>query len=122
MTLHFAPDTTAPPAPPDVWDAQRLARLIADVGEAGLRDLLRLFMADLPLLQQQFAIATSAGDAVAAKAILAVVQDSAAALGLAALNQLARHLADDPLAPGGAGLLLQETARIRFVPALKHAS
>ena len=122
MTLHFAPDTTAPPAPPDVWDAQRLARLIADVGEAGLRDILRLFMADLPPLQQQFAIAAAAGDAVAARAVLAILHDSAAALGLAALTRLLRHLAQDPLAPDGPDLLRQETARIRFVPSLKHAS
>lgn len=122
MTPTIAPYADAPPGHPEVWEEARLASLLNDVGEAGLRDLLRLFMADMPLLQQQFARATAAGDVTAARTVLAVVQDSAAALGLAALEQLVRCLDADPLAPGGSALLLQETARIRFVPTLKQAS
>lgn len=122
MTVLTHPDAEVTTGPPAVWDGPRLASLLADVGEAGLRDVLRLFMADLPPLQQQFAIAAAAGDAVAARAVLAILHDSAAALGLAALTRLLRHLAQDPLAPDGPDLLRQETARIRFVPSLKHAS
>jgi len=122
MTTPLPPVAAPPLASPGLWDEARLASLLADVGEAGLRDILRLFMADLPELTQQFAAAAAAGDARSARAVLDVLQDSAAAIGLAALCRLVRRLAEDPLAPGGAELLLHETTRIRFVPALKHAS
>lgn len=122
MTAHaFTDDDPASPRP-DVWDADRLASLLADVGEAGLRDILRLFMADMPFLQSQLGAARSAGNEAAALAALAVVQDSAEALGLAAMAALARDLRQEPLAAANPGLLAQEAARIRFVPNLKHAS
>ena len=116
--------TDEDPASPrhDVWDADRLASLIADVGEVGLRDILRLFMADLPFLQSELAAAITSGNEAAARSVLAVVQDSAEALGLAALGSLVRELREDPLDKANAGLLAQEAARIRFVPTLKHAS
>ena len=65
--LHGA---DAPFVRPDVWDAQRLASLLADVGEAGLRDILRLFLADVPFLQAQLARAIAAGDARAALQVI----------------------------------------------------
>jgi HPt (histidine-containing phosphotransfer) domain-containing protein len=105
-----------------VWDAQRLASLLTDVGEAGLRDILRLFMADLPHLQRQLAAAIAEGRPQSALAVLARVQDSAEALGLAALAALTRSVSADPLAPGIPDLLSEEVARIRFVPSLQHAS
>ena len=107
---------------PEVWDEQRLASLLADVGEAGLRDVLRLFMADLPFLQAQLSDAVAKGNARAARAVLALALDSAEALGLAALAGCVRSLSADPLAPGNPDLLALEAARIRFVPSLKHAS
>lgn len=122
MTAHAFTDDEPASAQPDVWDAQRLASLIADVGEAGLRDILRLFMADMPFLQAQLAAACAAGNESGARAVLAVVQDSAEALGLAALAARVRRQRDDPLAPGNPDILAQEVARIRFVPNLKHAS
>jgi len=117
--LHGA---DAPFVRPDVWDAQRLASLLADVGEAGLRDILRLFLADVPFLQAQLARAIAAGDAPAALQVLATVQDSAEALGLAALASLVSGFRDAPLTAAIPDLIAQETARIRFVPTLKHAS
>ncbi|MCA3554072.1 hypothetical protein [Aestuariivirga sp.] len=122
MTAHALTDSRPPSAPPEVWDVQRLASLLADVGEAGLRDVLRLFMADLPYLLSQFEAGQAAEDADAADAVLAVVLDSAETLGLAALAARVRGLRAAPLAPDGPRLLASEAARIRFVPSLKHAS
>ncbi len=122
MTTDAQHGADAPSAWPDVWDAQRLASLLADVGEAGLRDILRLFLADLPFLQAQLAKAIAAGNERAALQVLATVQDSAEALGLKALASLAREARDAPLIAANPGLLAQEAARIRFVPTLKHAS
>ena len=122
MTAHALTDADPPSASPAVWDPQRLASLLSDVGEAGLRDILRLFLADIPFHQSQLAAAIAAGDAATARAALGVVRDSAEALGLAALAALVRHLCADPLAPASPILLAQEAARIRFVPSLKQAS
>lgn len=122
MTAHAFTDTDVSPACPDVWDADRLASLLADVGEAGLRDILRLFLADMPFLQAQLAAAIAAGNETAARAALSQVQDSAEALGLSALARLSRGQRDAPLAAGLHDLLAQEVARIRYVPTLKHAS
>lgn len=119
---YAPPGADAPPPHVDVWDAQRLASLLADVGEAGLRDILRLFLADLPHLQAQLARATTGNNEAAALQVLALLQDSAEALGLAALASLVRGLRADPLAPGNRDLLAEEAARIRFVPSLKQAS
>jgi len=121
MTAHALTDADALPRP-EVWDAQRLASLLADVGEVGLRDILRLFMAEMPWLQRQLAEAIAGGRPKAALAILALVQDSAETLGLAAMAALVRSLRSAPLAPGIPELLAQEAARIRYVPSLKHAS
>ena len=122
MTAHAFTDADPLPAPPEVWDAQRLTGLIADVGETGLRDILRLFQADLPFLQAQLTAAIATGNAQAARAILATVQDAAANLGLAALACTAKALRDDPLTSATGMLLEQEIARVRFVPHLKQAS
>lgn len=122
MTAHAFTDADPPSARPDLWDAQRLASLLADVGEAGLRDLLRLFMADVPSLQTQFAAAVAARDAYAATGMLALLLDSAEALGLSALAALARDLRAAPLEPDGPDRVALEVARIRVVPSLKHAS
>lgn len=121
MTAHALTDSDASPCLP-VWDAQRLASLLADVGETGLRDILRLFMAELPHLQRQLAAAITEGRPQAALAVLAIVQDSAEALGLSALAALTRSLRGDPLASTIPDLLAEEASRIRFVPSLKHAS
>jgi len=122
MTAHAFTDADPLPAPPAVWDAKRLTGLIADVGETGLRDILRLFQADLPFLQTQLSAAIAAGNAQAAGAVLATVQDAAANLGLAALASAAGALRDDPLAPASVTRLEQEIARVRCVPHLKQAS
>lgn len=122
MTAHALTHADPLPVPPDVWDAQRLTGLIADVGETGLRDLLRLFQADLPILRTQLASAMTAGHAEAADAVLATIQDAAANLGLAALAGAARTLRGEPLASTGIAQLDQEIARVRYVPPLKQAS
>ena len=54
--------------------------------------------------------------------MLAIVQDSAEALGLAALASLVRGFHGAPLTAAIPDLLALEAARIRFVPTLKHAS
>lgn len=122
MMTYAPPGADAPPPHADVWDAQRLASLLADVGETGLRDILRLFLADLPHLQAQLARAIAGNDEAAALQVLALLLDSAEALGLAALASLVRGLRADPLAVGNRDLLAEEAARIRFVPSLKQAS
>ena len=122
MTANALTDDDHASSRPEVWDDGRLASLLADVGETGLRDILRLFMADLPFLQSQLDAAIAAGNDAGARSVLAVVQDSAEALGLAALGTLVRGLRKDPLAAANPVLLAQEAARIRFVPTLKHAS
>ena len=122
MTARALTDAHLPPHSPEVWDAQRLASLLADVGEAGLRDVLRLFLADVPVLLSQLAAAGVSGNPAAALAVLATIQDSAEALGLAALAAVVRGLRDDPLSALGPSLLAQDVARIRYVPTLKQAS
>lgn len=122
MTTQAPADAEAPSACPEVWDAQRLATLLADVGETGLRDILRLFQADLPYLLSRYAEAVTAGNESAALQVIALLQDSADALGLAALGGLAREIGGDPLAPGNRERLADEAARIRFIPPLKQAS
>lgn len=122
MTAHAFTDAKPIPACIEVWDQQRLASLLSDVGEAGLRDVLRLLMADMPFLQAQLASAIAAANETAARAVLASVLDSAEALGLAALAARVRELSAAPLAPANPDLLSIEAARIRFVPSLKHAS
>lgn len=116
------------PVPPhapdgsDIWDSRRLASLIADVGEAGLRDILRLFLADIALMQRQLAAAAASGAEDQARSVLDTVRGSATALGLSALESLAQQLCAQPLAPDTAGRLAQEIARVRFIPPLKQAS
>ncbi|MEI7600140.1 MAG: hypothetical protein WCJ41_12585 [Aestuariivirga sp.] len=122
MTAAALTDADPPSARPDVWDEQRLASLLADVGEAGLRDILRLFMADVPFLQSRLAAAIATGNEHEARSVLGLALDSAEALGLAALAAAVRTLRNDPLATGNPDILAQEAARIRFVPSLKHAS
>ena len=122
MTAAALTDDDPPSAHPDVWDEQRLASLLADVGEAGLRDILRLFMADFPFLQSRLAAAIATGNEREARSVLGVALDSAEALGLAALAATVRAIRGDPLATGNSDILAQEVARIRFVPSLKHAS
>lgn len=91
MSDHDSGDATAPPASAAVRDQRRLANLLADVGEAGLRNILRLFMADMPLLQAQPAEAVASGNDATARRVLSSVHDSAAGLGLSALAALLRH-------------------------------
>lgn len=122
MTTQALAGAEAPSACPEVWDAQRLATLLADVGETGLRDILRLFQADLPYLQARYAAAIAANDEAGALQVLALLQDSAETLGLASLGSLARALRADPLAPGNRERLVEEASRIRFIPTLKQAS
>lgn len=122
MTAAALTDDDPPSARPDVWDEQRLASLLADVGEAGLRDILRLFMADFPFLQSRLAAAVATGNAGEAQSALGLALDSAEALGLAALAETVRAMRNDPLAAENPEILAQEVARIRFVPSLKHAS
>ena len=122
MTAYALTDADPGPAPIEVWDQQRLASLLADVGEAGLRDILRLFLADMPVLQSQLAAAISSGNERAALAVLAEVLDSAEALGLTVLGALVRDLRRGPLAPANPGLLAHEVARIRFIPTVSLAS
>lgn len=122
MSTEALAGAEAPSACLEVWDAQRLATLLADVGETGLRDILRLFQADLPYLQAHFAAAVAAHDETGALQVLALLQDSAETLGLAALGSLARELRADPLAPGNRERLVEEASRIRFIPTLKQAS
>ena len=122
MTAHALTDNDAAREIPEVWDADRLASLIADVGEAGLRDILRLFLADVPFLHAQLAAAIAAGNEAAARAALSQVQDSAEALGLSALASVVRSQRAVPLASSLPDQLALEVARIRYVPSLKHAS
>lgn len=122
MTTQALAGAEAPSACLEVWDAQRLATLLADVGETGLRDILRLFQADLPYLQARYAAAIAANDEAGALQVLALLQDSAETLGLASLGSLARALRADPLAPGNRERLVEEASRIRFIPTLKQAS
>lgn len=122
MTTQALAGAEAPSACLEVWDAQRLATLLADVGETGLRDILRLFQADLPYLQARYAAAIAAKDEAGALQVLALLQDSADTLGLAALSTLARTLRADPMAAGNRERLVEEASRIRFIPTLKQAS
>lgn len=122
MTNHGQTDADSPSSRPQVWEAQRLSSLIADVGEAGLRDILRLFMADLEFLQARLVEAIAARNERAAHTVMSAVLDSAEALGLLALSALVRRLRETPLDPSNPVLLAQEAARIRFVPSFKHAS
>lgn len=106
----------------DIWDDRRLAALIDELGETQLRDLVRLFQADLAFLLRQFSAAIAAGNGPAAERVLATIRDAAVNLGLHGLSAAAQGLRGQPPDPAFPAMLAQEAARIRFVPALKRAS
>ena len=105
-----------------VWDTGRLAGLIAGVGEAGVRDLLRLFEAETSCLVAELRAAISSGNSAACELALASIGDAAASLGLEALMACAAELRGRPPEPVFPDLLMRELARVRFVPTLKRAS
>jgi hypothetical protein len=122
MTALAMTQDEARPALPDVWDETRLSELLDDVGDAGLRDLLRLFQADMGFLLEQLARAIEAGDSAAAGRLLGMARDAAEALGLCALSALLRDLRSRPADNSFPGLVARELSRIRFVPSPKRAS
>jgi hypothetical protein len=105
-----------------IWDPDRLAELLADVGETGVRDLLRLLESDMAFLTRQLEGAIASGNAAASAKVLATIHDAAEGLGLSALATCARLLGPEPPGPALPDLLRRELARVRFVPSLKRAS
>lgn len=107
---------------PEVWDQRRLRELVDDVGEAGVRDLLRLFQADMAFLMAQLASAIEAGNCGAACHLLATARDAAENLGLGGLAALLRDLRSRTADATFPDLLARELARVRFVPSLNRSS
>ena len=99
-----------------VWDQNRLRGLLADMGACRLKDLLRLFHADMPELLSEIAHAQAKGDAAAAELSLAAIEAAAANLGLAAIAALSRHHRQRPLEPSVPQRLAQEIARATCLP------
>lgn len=107
---------------PEVWDQRRLRELVDDVGEAGVRDLLRLFQADMAFLMAQLASAIESGNCGAACHLLATARDAAENLGLGGLAALLRDLRSRPADATFPDLLARELSRVRFVPSLNRSS
>lgn len=105
-----------------IWDALRLSALIAELGEGGVKDLLRLFQADMPLMIQEIASAVQAQNVHAAEHGLTAIQSAASNLGLAAVAGLAQSLRQRPLDANDCHRLAQEIARVRYVPSLQTAA
>ena len=105
-----------------VWDEQRVGELLAAVGEEGLRDLLRLFQADVPALLSDLEKAGAAGDAAAADRALHSAKGAAANLGLISVAALAESLRCVPPEPSVAERLAAEIARVGVLPITKTAA
>jgi len=105
-----------------VWDEQRVGELLAAVGEEGLRDLLRLFQADVPALLSDLEKAGAAGDAAAADRALHAAKGAAANLGLVSVAALAESLRCVPPEPSVAERLAAEIARVGVLPITKTAA
>lgn len=105
-----------------VWDGPRLAGLYNELGESGLKDLLRLFHADMPFLIGEISSAIAAADAATAEHGLAAIHGAASNLGLAALSAFAMSFRQRPLEAAIPARLTQELARARFVPPHKTAA
>ncbi|MFN4142989.1 ATP-binding protein [Aestuariivirga sp.] len=109
-------------AVPEVWDEERLTELVYAVGEDGLKDLLRLFRADVPILLEQLNQAVCRRDAEAIDQALHALKGAAANLGLsgvASLAQALRHAEIDSSVPGR---LAAEIARIDVIPQFRKAA
>ena len=104
------------------WDAQRLEELFAAVGEDGLRDLLRLFLADVPALLSQLARAVDADDADGVDQALHTIKGAAANLGLASLAALSESLRRAEIDHTVTERLAAEIARIGALPDIKKAA
>ncbi|WP_421694334.1 Hpt domain-containing protein [Aestuariivirga sp.] len=105
-----------------VWDQHRLKGLLSDVGTSGVKDLLRLFQADMPHLISEISCALTNGDAGAAEIGLAAIEGAAANLGLAAVAAVAGHFRQRPLDPSIPQRLAQEIARATCIPPTKTTS
>lgn len=122
MTADAFIDAGTPTGTHPIWDPDRLAGLLSDVGETGVRDLLRLLESDMAFLTRQLEAAIAAGNATSAGRVLLTIHDAAAGLGLSALAASARAPGALPPDPSLPDILRRELARVRFVPSLKRAS
>ena len=122
MTADAFADAGTPAGAHPIWDPDRLSGLLADVGESGVRDLLRLLESDMAFLTRQLEAAISVGNGTAAARVLDTIHDAAESLGLSALAACARPQHGAPPEPGLPDRLRRELARVRYVPSLKRAS
>jgi len=106
----------------EVWDAGRLDELLAAVGEEGLRDLLRLFQADVPLLLSDLGRAVTARDQRGVDAALHALKGAAANLGLASVAALAQSLRQAAIDQTIPERIAAEISRIGVLPDLKKAA
>lgn len=120
LTVPLARATVQRPAA--IWDGERLDELLSAVGEEGLRDLLRLFQADVPSLLSELSRAVTACDTVAVDRALHGLKGAAANLGLTSIASLAenlRHAGVDHAIPER---VAAEIARVRALPEIKKAA
>ncbi len=122
MTAHALTEAETDTHRPEVWDTRRLSELLDDVGDTGIRNLLRLFEADMAFLLGQLSKAIDTGNIPAARRVLSTVRDAAENLGLGALAAQARLLGSRPPDQSFPDLLAREIARVRFVPPIKRVS
>lgn len=105
-----------------VWNEERLNELLAAVGEDGMRDLLRLFHADVPPALADLSRAVAARDAAAVDRTLHALKGAAANLGLAAVAALAESLRRAEIDRSMPDRLAAEIGRAGIIPDIKKAA
>ena len=108
--------------PAAIWDGERLDELLSAVGEEGLRDLLRLFQADVPTLLSELSRAVAACDAAAVDGALHGLKGAAANLGLASIASLAENLRQAGVDRAIPERVAAEIARVGALPEIKKAA
>jgi HPt (histidine-containing phosphotransfer) domain-containing protein len=106
----------------NVWDEERLGELFAAVGAEGLRDLLRLFHADVPAAMAELSRAIDARDAGTLDSTLHALEGAAANLGLASVAALADSLRQAGIERSIPDRLAAEIARAGIIPDIKKAA
>ena len=102
------------PAQTTPWDGERIDELVLAVGEDGLRELIDMFVAEMPLLLRQVMAAAESHDAGQMDHALHAMKGAAANLGLTSIAMLAQTLRQEPAEATTHDRLAAELSRIDF--------
>ena len=104
--------STPPTSQAGPWDQNRVAELVAAVGEDGLKDLTVMFLADVPALLSQLAGAIESRDPAAMDAALHAIKGAAGNIGLSAIATFAQACRNTPPDPAMTARFAAEVARV----------